>query len=73
MFEKKRDGRGHHIEIYQSRNGRIYYRDVKTHQVIWLSPPSAGITVLPREAERVRAYQGFNGRRDGLRFGGYGA
>jgi len=24
---------------YRSRNGRIYYRDPRTHQAIWVTPP----------------------------------
>jgi hypothetical protein len=40
---------------YRSRNGRIYYRDPRTHQAIWVTPPpvSQPIAVPADEYQRV--------------------
>jgi len=32
-------GVGPNGQYYRSKNGRVYYRDAKTHQAIWVTPP----------------------------------
>jgi len=32
-------GVGPQGRYYRSRNGRVYYRDARTHQAIWVTPP----------------------------------
>jgi len=34
-------GVGPNGQYYRSKNGRIYYRDARTHQAVWVTPPPA--------------------------------
>jgi len=34
-------GVGPQGRYYRSRNGRVYYRDARTHRAIWVTPPPA--------------------------------
>lgn len=59
--------------IYQSANGRLYFRDAKTGQAKYVAPPKEPIIISEDEAAPYRDYQGFNGSEAGIMFGGYGA
>lgn len=59
------------VQYYQSKNGRIYYRDPKTHQAHWVTPPSGGIQVPADEAQSYSGYRGYNNSTSGQQFGGY--
>lgn len=59
------------VQYYQSKNGRIYYRDHKTHQVHWVTPPQGGIEVPADDAQAYSGYRGYNNSTAGQRFGGY--
>lgn len=52
--------------------GRVYYRDLKTGNFQWVSPPAQPIRVSPEEAAAYQNYQGYNNSQDGRGFGGYG-
>jgi len=47
-------GAGPNGQYYRSRNGRVYYRDARTHKAIWVTPPPASqpIQVSPEEYQR---------------------
>jgi len=47
-------GVGANGQYYRSRNGRVYYRDARTHKAVWVSPPPASrpIQVSPEEYQR---------------------
>jgi hypothetical protein len=47
-------GVGPNGQYYRSRNGRVYYRDARTHKAIWVTPPPATqpIRVSPEEYQR---------------------
>ena len=59
---------GETVQYYQSKNGRIYYRDSKTHQAIWVTP-AANYQVTPEEAQEMSKYQGYNGSTSGIDYG----
>lgn len=54
-------------------NGRVYYRDLKTGNFQYVSPPQQPIQVPADEASEYQGYQGFNNAQDGRGFGGYGS
>ncbi len=59
-------------QYYRSvANGRIYYRDAKTHQAIYVAPPTKPIIVPAQEAMNYKEYAGYNGQKNGQKFGGY--
>jgi hypothetical protein len=41
LYKRHQNARGYGAEgqYYRSRNGRVYYRDARTHQAIWVTPP----------------------------------
>jgi len=49
---KNRQGEGPQGRYYRSRNGRVYYRDLKTGQYQWVDPPQQPIRVPAEEYER---------------------
>ena len=51
---------------------RIYYRDEKTKRPIFVSPPRQPLMVPDFEAVKYHNYAGYNGRKTGQTFGGYG-
>ncbi len=72
LYETSRpDGKG--IQYYRSEaNGRIYYREAKTKQAIYVAPPAKPILVPVQEAAAYAKYAGYNGQKNGQKFGGYG-
>ena len=48
-------------QYYLSKNGRIYYRDPKTHQAIWVTPPKQPIYVPADQASDYQGLQGYDG------------
>jgi hypothetical protein len=73
QHHKQAQGEGKQGQYYLSKNGRVYYRDPKTHQPIWVTPPPGGIQVPADEAQQYSQYQGYNNQPSGDTFGGYGA
>ena len=53
------------VQYYLSKNGRIYYRDSKTHQAIWVTPPKQTIYIPFNEAEDYKGLRGYNGDKSG--------
>jgi hypothetical protein len=49
---KNREGQGPQGRYYRSKNGRVYYRDLKTGQFQWVDPPRQPIQVPAEEYER---------------------
>ena len=71
MYKKRQNAQGQQVQYYQSRtNGRIYYRDPKTHQAIWVTE-APQIQVPADQAQEYSGYQGYNNQRTGREFGGY--
>lgn len=61
------------VQYYKSEaNGRIYYRDPKTKQAIYVTPPTQPIRVSESEAAQYQGYAGYNNQPQGQQFGGYG-
>ena len=49
------------VQYYLSKNGGVYYRDPSNPQhVIWVQPPTQGISVPETEAGEYRDFQGYN-------------
>ena len=73
MWKKHKDASNQPatVQYYQSKNGRIYYRDPKTKQAHWVTPPSTGIQVPADDAQAYSGYRGYNNSTAGQRFGGY--
>ena len=70
MWKKKQNAQGQTVQYYQSKTtGRIYYRDPKTHQAIWVTPEP--IQVPAEEAQNYSGYQGYDNRQTGQPFGGW--
>jgi len=46
-------GEGKNGRYYRSKNGRVYYRDLKTGAYRWVDPPQQPISVPADEYERV--------------------
>jgi hypothetical protein len=73
MWNKKQNAQGQPVQYYRSEStGRIYYRDPRTKQPVWVSPPQGGIRVPANEAQQYSGYAGYEGARSGQAFGGYG-
>lgn len=53
------------VQYYLSKNGRIYYRDPKTKQAIWVTPPKEPIYVPADQAGDYEGMQGYNGSNSG--------
>lgn len=49
---KNRQGQGAEGRYYLSKNGRVYYRDLKTGDYRWVDPPKEPIRVPAEEYER---------------------
>lgn len=61
------------VQMYMSAsNKRIYYRDAKTHQAIYVAPPVKPIEVPIAQAQDYKDYAGYNGQKSGQTFGGFG-
>lgn len=59
-------------KYYRSNTGRIFYRNQQTEEFQWIRPPSQPIKVPATQAEPFREYAGYNNRKTGRGFGGYG-
>ena len=56
----------HTQQLYLSKSAnRVYYRDDKTHQAIWVDSPAKGITLSAVQAAPFRNYKGYNGQKTG--------
>lgn len=64
----KEMAQGQDVQYYQSKNGRIYYRDPKTHQVHWVTPPQVEVT--EDEAQELQRYKGYNKSQTGEDYAG---
>lgn len=73
MYKRNQDARKRgdtsQPQYYQSKNGRIYYRD-QTKRVVYVTPPAGGIQVPMQEAQQYQRYQGYPGQSGGADFGG---
>jgi len=54
---KKKKGAGAQGQYYRSKNGRVYYRDLKTGAYHWVDPPTQPIQVPAAEYERYFGQQ----------------
>lgn len=54
MYQKHKNapGEGVNGRYYRSKNGRVYYRDMKTGDFHWVDPPQQPISVPADEFER---------------------
>ena len=64
----KEMAQGQDVQYYQSKNGQIYYRDPKTHQVHWVTPPK--VEVSDDEAQELQRYKGYNNSQTGEDYAG---
>ena len=60
---KNKQGQGPQGRYYRSKNGRVYYRDLKTGQYQWVDPPRQPIQVPAEEYQRY--FGGQRGTEDG--------
>lgn len=61
------------VQYYKSeKNNRIYYRDPKTKQPVWVTPPQQPVMVPADQAQEYQGYAGYNNQPQGQNFGGYG-
>src|SRR5688572_10339061 len=49
---KNKQGEGPEGRYYRSKNGRVYYRDLRTGKYQWVDPPSQPIQVPAEDYER---------------------
>jgi len=65
MYKKhqKAQGEGPNGRYYRSKNGRVYYRDMKTGAYHWVDPPQQPMRVPMDEYQRVtgQPVQGYDG------------
>ena len=59
-------------KYFLSKNGRVYYRNLKTGAYQWVSPPTQPIQVPAEEAQQYSGFAGYNNRSTGQPYGGYG-
>lgn len=74
MYKRHKDANNQAatVQYFRSeKNGRIYYRDPKTHQAHYVTPPTGGIQVPEEEAQEFSGYRGYNNARRGQAYGGY--
>ena len=59
MYKKHQNaqGEGPNGRYYRSKNGRVYYRDMRTGKFQWVDPPSQPIQVPADEYERTTGAQ----------------
>lgn len=60
LYKKRQNAQGQPTQYYRSKNGRIYYRDAKTKQAIWVTPENTRVQIPADEAEAYRSYRGYN-------------
>ena len=73
MYKKSRDQNNkplpQGVQYYQSKNGRIYYRDPKTKQAIWVTPPTQQNAFMVPQDElqgmNLQQFQGYNNSNTG--------
>lgn len=56
------------VQYYLSKNGRVYYRDPKTKQAIWVTPPPNQVQpmqVPEADANEYRDFAGYNNQTSG--------
>jgi hypothetical protein len=64
--QKEAAASGQNVQYYRSKStGQIYYRDPKTHQAHFVTPPASGIQVPEADAGEYRDYQGYNNQTTG--------
>lgn len=70
---KPETARGPEGKYFISKStGRVYYRNLKTGEYQWVSPPREPIRVPAAEAQQYQGYAGYNNQDSGRGFGGYG-
>jgi hypothetical protein len=77
LYNKRKNAqqKGPNGKYFRSEStGRIYYRDLKTGEAQWVSPPRQPIQVPANEInpQEYSRYQGYNNQNNGQTFGGYG-
>jgi hypothetical protein len=66
LWKHHQQQNGQNVQYYKSKkNGRIYYRDPKTHQAIYVTPDPKGYEVTPEEQQQMQKYQGYNNQSTG--------
>ena len=66
LYKKRQNAQGQPTQYYRSKNGRIYYRDAKTKQAIWVTPETTRVQIPADEAEAYRSYRGYNNNPNGV-------
>jgi hypothetical protein len=69
LYKHQKDAQGNSVQYYQSKNGRIYYRDAE-HRAHWVTPPRE-VTATPEEERELSRFQGYNDRSTGEQFNGF--
>ena len=65
LYKHHQKQNGEEVQYYKSKaNGRIYYRDSKTHQAHWVTP-APNYEVDENEAKEMSKYQGYNNNKAG--------
>ena len=60
LYKRHVEQNGQKVQYYKSKkNGRIYYRDPKTHQAHYVTP-DASYEVSADEAQQLKQYQGYD-------------
>ena len=72
LYKHHVDQAGQKVQYYKSKkNGRIYYRDPKTHQAHYVTESTYAKTeVDPAEAQQLQQYQGYNNQQTGQDYAG---
>jgi len=70
LYKHHAEQNGQKVQYFKSKkNGRIYYRDPKTHQAHWVTP-AANYEVTADEAQQMKQYQGYDNQTTGKEYEG---
>ncbi len=70
LYKHHAEQNGQKVQYFKSKkNGRIYYRDPKTHQAHYVTP-EAKYEVSAEEAQQMQQYQGYNNQATGKEYAG---
>ncbi len=70
LYKHRPEQNGQKVQYFKSaKNGRIYYRDPKTHQAHWVTPEKS-YEVSDDEAQQLKQYRGYDNQSTGDDFKG---
>jgi len=67
MYKKHKNAQNQasNVQYYLSKNGKVYYRDPKTHGAVYVTAPAQPFQVPESEAADYQQFQGYNNNTSG--------